>query len=104
MGRGVHRLLGAPPAGDLVMRFLTALIIAIDRLASAIEAYNAGEESRQSIVRTQTEMMLKAQRLNEDAHRSAEAWRETEREHMKVCERRYRALIAGGPRVDDVRH
>lgn len=82
------------------MKLLLRLVEGIERIAVALEARNTPDEATVLMA----EQIAQANAMNKRAIKQREDWQEVEREHMKVCERRYHALMSGEPDDKPVSH
>jgi hypothetical protein len=107
------------------MFVLTRIAVALERLAHiqarefavrererSEHALNTADGCRRDddarkMAEQQIEAMQRANDINEAALRNREVWEATEREHMKVCAKRYERMVAEGaivPPAGPIKH
>jgi hypothetical protein len=76
-----------------MMQLLRRLVTALERLADAWDEQNdfdrESSTASEALQREQTQMLNRVQDVQQEQLKRAEEWRAIEREHMKVCEKRF---------------
>ncbi len=97
------------------VKLLRRFVDALETIASEIQLLIVIRErefahavlERGQTLKAYEDQQILLRRLSEQQSETlaaAERWRAEEREHMKVCERRYRAQILGQPVTEPIKH
>ncbi len=79
---------------------IARLIAAIDNIAEILDKPRESDPAYEYLAK----QIERANNINEQSLKQREEWQKIELDHMKVCERRYHALIKGQPVDEPISH